>query len=87
VLILLLDQFPRNIFRKKAEAFSGDLKAQQLTKEGLEKGLFWLYSYLERDFFLLPLMHAEDRELANMSVEFSQKHDGLSLKLYPEFGN
>ena len=37
-LVLLLDQFPRNIFRGKAKAFTGDERAQRLVSSGLARG-------------------------------------------------
>jgi uncharacterized protein (DUF924 family) len=72
-LIILLDQFSRNIYRKQAKAFSHDEKALALTKEGLEKGWTFLYSHLERSFFLMPLMHCEDKEGHEIAmVEFAR---------------
>lgn len=82
-LILLLDQFTRNIYRKSSKAFSGDEKAIQLTLDAIEKGWFWLYSHLERTFFLMPLMHAEDRKLADVSQEYFKKQSEQANLLYP----
>lgn len=82
-MIILLDQFTRNVYRKSAQAFSGDEKAQKLTLEALEKGWFWVYGHLERGFMLMPLMHAEDKAIAAKSVEMFQKHLKLSNDIYP----
>jgi uncharacterized protein (DUF924 family) len=60
-LIITLDQFTRNVFRGKAEAFATDPKAQRLTEEGLARGHYdALGSYFEKMFFALPFGHAED---------------------------
>jgi len=58
-LIILLDQFPRNMFRDTARAFASDAQAVGLTKEGIEKGFDRALTGAELDFFYLPLMHSE----------------------------
>ena len=60
-LVLLLDQFPRQIWRDTAMAFSGDPQAQALSQKAVERG--WLEAEPEqtrRQFWLMPLMHSED---------------------------
>ena len=68
-LIILTDQFPRNIYRDTARAFSCDSKALTWCLEGLhgrsDRGL----RPIERVFFYLPLEHAESREHQAKSVE------------------
>ena len=68
-LILLLDQFTRNIHRGTAAAFAGDAKAQALVLEGLDAGMDAPLSLSERQFFYMPLVHAEDRRLQALSLE------------------
>ncbi|MBD3728933.1 MAG: DUF924 domain-containing protein [Sphingomonadales bacterium] len=67
-LIVLIDQFTRNIYRDDPRAFSGDAKAQQLVLDGLEQGMDAALALSERQFFYLPLMHAEDMELQAKSI-------------------
>jgi len=66
--ILLLDQFPRNLFRGTAKAFSGDQEAVRLSHTIIEKGLVKQLSTFERCFaIIIPLEHSEnitDHELA-----------------------
>jgi uncharacterized protein (DUF924 family) len=60
-LVLLLDQFPRQIWRDTAMAFAGDPQALALSLQALERG--WVEAEAEqvrRQFWLMPLMHAED---------------------------
>ena len=60
-LVLLLDQFPRQIWRDSAMAFSGDPRALALSLRAVELG--WLELEQERprrQFWLMPLMHSED---------------------------
>jgi uncharacterized protein (DUF924 family) len=71
-LIVLLDQFTRNIFRDTPRAFAGDKKAQPLAIEALESVL--LYNHEERQFLIMPLLHAEDPGLQEMSVHEMEAH-------------
>ena len=66
--IILYDQFPRNMFRKQAKAFAYDHKALALTKKCLDENTVKNYDYFEQLFILLPLEHAEDKDIANLSV-------------------
>lgn len=68
-LILLFDQFSRNIFRKSSEAFAFDQKAQALVLEGIELGHDTELQAIERSFFYMPLEHAEDLKLQALCVE------------------
>jgi uncharacterized protein (DUF924 family) len=67
-LILLLDQFPRNIGRGTPAAFASDSKALALTLEGLDARMDERLAPIESAFFLMPLQHAEDRALQDRSV-------------------
>ena len=71
-LIILLDQFPRSIFRDTARAFEGDAKAQRLALEALDSVL--LYSHEERQFLIMPLLHAEDAGLQDTAVHEMEAH-------------
>lgn len=71
-LILLLDQFTRSIYRDDVRAFSGDAKAQQLALEALDSVL--LYTTEERQFLLMPLLHAEDLALQETGVHEMDAH-------------
>jgi uncharacterized protein (DUF924 family) len=59
-LILLTDQFPRNIYRGSARAFACDAEARRLCKDAIaaryDRGL----RIIERVFIYLPLEHSED---------------------------
>jgi len=61
-LILLLDQFPRNIHRGTARAFEGDEQALALTLSGMQSGADGALEPAERLFFYMPLQHAENLE-------------------------
>jgi uncharacterized protein (DUF924 family) len=59
-LLLLLDQFPRNMFRGSARAFESDEKARSVTAAALLKGYDAQVAPELRSFFYLPFEHSED---------------------------
>jgi uncharacterized protein (DUF924 family) len=67
--VILLDQFSRNLFRGRAEAFAADPIARRLTAEALAKGWDSGMSPEERVFLYMPMMHGEDAESQRRSVE------------------
>jgi len=68
-LIILIDQFRRNIHRNTVHAFSHDKLALKLCVEGAmekkDKGL----TPIQRVFFYMPLQHAESRKVQAKSVD------------------
>lgn len=58
-LLLLLDQFPRNLFRNSARAFATDEKARAVADHAITRGFDQRFDTLERRFFYLPFMHSE----------------------------
>ena len=61
-LVLLLDQFSRQIWRGEARAFAGDPQAQLFSHGALRRG--WVQAESERvkrQFWLMPLLHSEEK--------------------------
>jgi uncharacterized protein (DUF924 family) len=58
-LVILLDQFPRNMFRGDGRAFSSDAKALGIAKGAISRGQDKQVGPPGRDFFYLPLAHSE----------------------------
>ena len=84
-LLVLLDQFSRNLHRGDARAFSNDDKALALAKVGVEKGHDMEVTLYERVFMYLPFEHSESLDdqnrmvelcvnLPEKNLEFAQKH-------------
>lgn len=67
-LVLLLDQFRRNLFRRSAAAFAGDAKALEVCEAGLASGSASRLRPLERAFLCMPLQHAESLDAQRRSV-------------------
>ncbi|MBK1665070.1 hypothetical protein CKO38_10110 [Rhodospirillum rubrum] len=59
-LVLLLDQFPRNLWRGHAKSFAADAKARAVATEILRRGYDKGYSEVERLFCAMPFEHSED---------------------------
>lgn len=59
-LLILLDQFPRNLFRGEARAFATDAKARSVAEQAIARGTDRLFGLPERRFFYLSLMHSEN---------------------------
>lgn len=57
--IILTDQFPRNMFRGSKRAFASDGVARAAAKSAIAKGWDMKIDEPARQFFYLPLMHAE----------------------------
>ena len=82
-LIVLLDQFTRNIFRDTARAFAGDAAAIALAERVVDAGLDRQLSLNERWFVYLPFEHAESLSLQERAVQLFKQlaADGLTEPL------
>ena len=57
--LILMDQFPRNMFRGKARAFASDKAALAVAKAAVDKGWDLKIDEPARQFFYMPMMHSE----------------------------
>jgi uncharacterized protein (DUF924 family) len=67
-LIILLDQFPRNMFRGQSRAFAYDEQALGLALSGMQSAADGALEPIERIFFYMPLQHSEALEVQDESV-------------------
>ncbi|MEP5764662.1 MAG: DUF924 family protein [Halieaceae bacterium] len=67
-LILLLDQFPRSIYRGTPRAFSGDAKALLLCRAAVSAGIDSDMPSIHRVFLYIPFEHAEDLQAQDEGV-------------------
>ena len=67
-LIILLDQFSRNIYRDDPRAFAQDKVALNAAREAIRRRFDQLYAPKEQAFFYMPFMHAEDLAVQEESV-------------------
>ncbi len=68
-LVLALDQFPRNLYRRSARAFAFDSLARDVALEMISRGVDKTLHPLHASFLYLPLEHAEDMGLQDRSVQ------------------
>ncbi|HEY2135503.1 MAG TPA: DUF924 family protein [Xanthobacteraceae bacterium] len=59
-LVIVLDQFPRNMFRNDARAFAADPAARAVASRAIRRGFDQRVGVEDRSFFYLPFEHSED---------------------------
>lgn len=72
-LILLIDQFSRNMFRGRPESYAGDERARTLAHAALSAGFDQTVSPIRRLFFYLPFEHSETMADQDLSVSLFEK--------------
>ena len=72
-LIVVLDQFSRNVYRSSPLSYAQDEKALRLAVEGIDLGMDRELAAMERFFFWLPLGHSEDLALHERSVGHAEE--------------
>lgn len=85
-LIIVLDQFPRHMFRGTARAFDYDPQALALALTGMQSAADGALDPVERLFFYMPLQHAESLEAQDESVAaFRRLLTEVPSELHPTF--
>ena len=67
-LVLVLDQFPLNMFRHRAEGFATEAAARHVAATAIEREFDQVLSDAEKAFLYLPFMHSEDLSDQDRSV-------------------
>ncbi|RYZ57769.1 MAG: DUF924 domain-containing protein [Proteobacteria bacterium] len=84
-LLIVLDQFPRNLFRGKARSFYTDEKAQVVCTSALAAGEHLTLPISYAYFILMPLMHSETLALQDLGVkhfkELRDRSEGKAKKM------
>ena len=68
-VILILDQFPRQIYRNTPQAFAYDSEARAISSTMIEKSLFQVLHPVEQVFVFLPFEHSETLSDQSLCVE------------------
>lgn len=92
--ILVLDQFPRNMFRGKPEAFATDALALRRAQEAVRTGAGQKLTTTQKAFLYMPYMHSESREVHEEAVklfrqpglEFNLKYELAHKEIIDRFG-
>jgi uncharacterized protein (DUF924 family) len=72
-LIVLFDQFSRNIYRNTAKSFAYDEKALKVCLDSIEKESDQRLMFIHRVFLYMPLMHSEEIEMQRKALECFKK--------------
>jgi uncharacterized protein (DUF924 family) len=72
-LVVLLDQFSRNIHRGALQAFAGDPQALALAQDAIASGRHLLLPAIHRIFLYLPLQHCENLAVQEESVALNEE--------------
>lgn len=88
-LIIILDQFPRNIFRNTKKAYDTDQKARELTKIAIKKWFDKKILENKRSFIYMPLMHSEILSDQDLSIKvfwedntWAKRHRDIIVKFW-----
>ena len=73
-LIILLDQFTRNVFRDTPRAFAGDKRALALSQLCCEKDYLTNSNVQRRQFMLMPMMHSENLAVQDAALPLFKKY-------------
>jgi uncharacterized protein (DUF924 family) len=79
--VIVLDQFPRNMFRDRADAFATDQLARQCTRDAVAAGADQALTPQQRAFLYMPLMHSESRADHEEAIRLYSSHPELSYNL------
>lgn len=83
-LCIVLDQFPRHMFRGSPQAFAADGQALVVVKDALKKGFDQILEPVRRGFLYLPFQHSEDLAEQERSVRLytAMKDDNPAGYIY-----
>lgn len=91
-LVLVLDQFPLNMFRGQAQSFASEAQSREVARVAIEKGFDQDLDPRARAFLYMPFMHSEvlaDQQLALQlfaqpglegNLRFARHHHGIVEK-------
>ncbi len=72
-LVVLLDQFPRNIWRGTARAFAHDAQALAVARQAVAAGFVHELAPIEQPFLTLPFQHSEALDAQRESVHLCRE--------------
>ena len=83
-LIIVLDQFTRNMFRGSPRTFATDHNALTVAKRAITRGFDQKMELPKRNFFYLPFMHSENLADQERCVELSRQSGDENTLKYAE---
>jgi len=78
--VIVLDQFPRNLFRNSPQSFATDARALSIAQQAIASGLDKQLPEPQRVFLYMPFQHSEDRAVQARAIElFASLEDKTTL--------
>ena len=74
-LVIVLDQFPLNMFRGAPASFATERQAVRVTLQAVDKGFDARIDRQQLGFLFMPLMHSEVLAEQELSVALYEKHE------------
>ena len=73
-MVILLDQFPLNMFRGQAASFSTEAQSREVAAKAIERGFDYELPVEQRSFIYMPFMHSESLRDQDLAIQyFDQK--------------
>ncbi len=72
-LVIILDQFPLNMFRGELQSFSSEAVAVKISKKAIERGFDKEIDNKKLSFLYMPLMHSENLDDQNLAVKLFEQ--------------
>ena len=83
-LVIVLDQFPRNMFRGSPRIFAADALGLAVAKRAVAQGFDRRLDLPKRNFFYLPFMHSENLADQERCIELSRQNADQNTLKYAE---
>jgi uncharacterized protein (DUF924 family) len=83
-LVIVLDQFPRNMFRGHARTYQADAIARAVADRAIGRGFDQQVPLAERQFFYLPFMHSESLPDQERCVDLARRYGDDEFTKYAE---
>jgi uncharacterized protein (DUF924 family) len=81
-LVIVLDQFSRNMFRGSPRTFAADVLALAVAKRAIEQGFDKKLELQQRNFFYMPYMHSENLADQERCIALSQQNSDENTLQY-----
>jgi len=83
-LVIVFDQFPRNMFRADGRCYATDELARAAADRAIRRGFDRQMPHAERQFFYLPLMHSENFDDQQRCLEIARDYGDAEFTKYAE---
>ena len=83
-LVIVLDQFPRNMFRGQRRCYDCDLMARAVAQRAIARGFDQKIAHAERQFFYLTFMHSESPPDQEHCLELARSYGEEEFARYAE---